>query len=500
MANPTLSSGKNPELKNYLQQLNFVTNSCDCFTMEVERFANDNLESYKNIVQRFVNTTNSHLSILSNTSNYSHNSNVFKILSVEGKTKNFWINTHYSARDQLRKVVKLGTDLFSSNEKFDELKLNFENERRKLANEILELHNMIIQSLIYGEIDYCILPRKSNIGCYDSPSHGTIVAFRFADSGKINESFEKEMWDEARRVAFQHNAWEDSENNKDQLQLFFFDWQKNPDVNHSVRALQTAIEIIARITYKYALSAGDYKEAKNPKHEKYNFQRIAVVLHSYEEVEYDLSSQRAELVKTVLNDSQMQFKNTIIVIGDEIFRALKGNFQAYNMKFSKNLQNYKNSNHSIFWSKPIGWETLQIFLAGSPNVENYKYIERKTRYHVPGQIKVRFSLLNGLQQEYEGIIADISRSGIYIICGDTINIGEHSNNPEIKFIHCNNCFDKIRKRKGTLIEHGSFYQDTQYLRIKFKTTIKPNKLINFLTLCNIDCNIEERECNSFSNL
>ena len=231
---------------------------------------------------------------------------------------------------------------------------------------------------------------------------------------------------------------------------------------------------------------------------QYQRLRLAIGMHKKrEDLRHTLNH-----INIILKDKNLKYSNTIFVIGEELFRDIDEKASIYKINFSNVLKNHYEVKDTIYWSAPIGWETLKLYLKESAFSKAANRKQRYYRYQVPGQIKTEFEIKK-LNLITMGVVYDISQRGLRLRIQDkdyekiekiipkaTMPKDKNSEISKPPIITINNfrCKCKfIPEMHGKIlhgIEHGS---KTKYIGIEFDDIIDSEKLAEFLHNCNIEC-------------
>ena len=155
-----------------------------------------------------------------------------------------WNNKYLEIIRMYRAIVRLVEQYIDSNyskEKRNELLKRVP----KTNKETDKFYKDIYECILQGRVDNCVLPQKNQIH-YPLPISGTVLGIDLVHSRLIKEDKVYNIMDEARRIAFEKEGWEWTDEG-DGLHLYFFDQKKNPDISHSTRALETAVEIVLEL-------------------------------------------------------------------------------------------------------------------------------------------------------------------------------------------------------------------------------------------------------------
>ncbi|MCD4664069.1 MAG: hypothetical protein K8R68_02285 [Bacteroidales bacterium] len=473
---------RNSAFKRFIKRLESVLDSCEKIsdlrkeTKEKEIIFEENI---RDIVRELKD-------LLSNTRR-SLTKEIINILFCDGKSDFNWKNNYKKFYNLLKNTCDKG-DNYTSDISGLELERKFFNKIRLLEDQCYKIKQEIKSSLVRGMVDFCVLPTKNRIESEILPSSGTLLGFDLEKSKLLKSDFKEKVRNEARRVGFQNEAWEWSDEG-DSLILVFSNHESEPTIIHQERAVLTALELTSRINYKFVIGNEDllYKKGK-----KANFtshlQRLRIALNSWSGDQDSMDQALAEL-KYVLDDKSLKFTNTLFVIGDDLLSSLRGKYEIYRFNFCRVQKQHKRTGESIYWSSPIGWRNLRLFLGGSFFYNGTGIIYRDYRYQVPGNMSIKLlSERNGT--DCNGTIHDISTKGVRVLvdCREEIIKKHFPKNSKISFagLQCNSTlFDKTN---GSIAYHTYLYdKNISYLGIKFSKNLQFSQLLNFLTECNTQC-------------
>ncbi len=293
----------------------------------------------------------------------------------------------------------------------EKLRSQLFNNSQGLLNKASELIENLDKYIRFGLLDQCVLPTSNSMDF--EPESATLVAFDLVKSKSLKDSVREKILDEARRVGFQREAWEVTDEG-DSLILLFADHEDNPKISHGTRALEAAIEIISRITYKFPLSKQDYDEDGSGSRSR--FQQLRLVINSWKITEGRIYLAIADL-KGLLDTNARKCQNSIFLMGDDILEILEGNRSLYKTVFLKALEIHKGRktgvDKTVYWCDPIGWETLFLHMEGSPFLTRAGRRNRYHRYPVPGLLEVVVSRkVNKKDFVFNAQLYDIGQRGM----------------------------------------------------------------------------------------
>jgi len=478
----------NGELITLLHRLENIVDTCRKFlpTMRI-LVKNHEIENWQvrqeiaNILEEF----RGHLrSSAKGSATPSLNSRVLKQLSGKKAIDYDW-NGKYALLIQNLKELNYAGDnfLYSDNGNKKEYLNIFCNTILDLKNSTRDFFRNAFKLMPKGEIDYCVLPTKNKMD--NVPNVGTLLGIDIPNTQYFSNDDLEKIKDEARRVAFQSEAWEWTDESKPESLFFLFvDHVEDPIIQHNECALVTALEIISRITFKFVISPDDSDGGADSDYKKHQFQQLRLVLYSY-------GGGRGEInnTKTILYDPKFKYHNTIMVIGDKLFNELNERAQTYKLNFIKTLNNHPILREPIYWSTPIGWGTLKLFLQGSRFLSEMKRNQRAFRYQAPGQIETQVRRKKPAKNS-NALVFDISTTGARLLFKADKELLEQYFDPgtEITFGKTNCQKDILNRRSATVVYRKLANIDSTYIGVRFKSKCHLQNLHEFLHKCNFECN------------
>ena len=401
-----------------------------------------------------------------------------------------WYENWSAIVRNFRDHIWLMEDYFSdSANKIQDFLHKMDSNQATLSLGIAELYSSFISRMARGYVDNCVVPYKAT-RAFDK-DNGTIVGFDLTSSRFSNDEARRLHLDEARRIAFRHEAYEWTDAG-DGYHFLFYDHEGPSIGNVYERALRFSVELISKLTYSYPLDPEEIKEG-DVKRFKAGFQQLRVVINSFENDDYPRFTAFQHLLN-ILHDVRLKFSNTIFIIGDDTLNNITNNWQTYKAYFSRATQdNYKILRQPLYWAHPIGLNTLQLYLKGAHYLSEYTWDQRDHRYQISGVLRAQLKSPN-VNGPIIVQLMDISRNGIRLRIDGEYNpdflqlLGnDRGLDAEIDNLECDT--DLCEKLKGKIVDHLDYHGDGDiiYLRMIFSESIAIEDIYRFLTNCNNYC-------------
>ena len=381
---------KNYPLKKMSEQIQSTSDTCYQFYSKVKDISSDNIfQSNDFLFQEAVRDVVRELKIILYTAPISASDKLLWKLDVESKANPNWYEKYDNYRNLLEGACDAG-EQYHNEAQNESVLSDFFNYIGRLRDFCEKIVHEIRTASLTGMVDFFILPTKNRFDEKDIPKEGAILGFDLVGSKLLSDEYRNRVLLEARRVAYKYEAWLWSDEG-DSLILVIADHVEDPHISYKERALLCAIELTARITYKFTIGTQELVDNEKFYSESNivnvaQFQRLRVALTSWNESNrmYDGLSR----LKSVMDDPKLKYHNTLFLVGEDIIKSLQGNLSAYKINFSQAIKQHSRTNENIFWSVPIGWRTLDLFLEGSICCYRPGFECRSKRYQVPGNIEM----------------------------------------------------------------------------------------------------------------